>query len=105
MDTYIARELAALRREIEALRSNADSGERADTAAGASGEKQPASPEWWALKDEIRELNSAIEGVIKETGAGISRHALAHIAAAFAFGLLVGRLISRRARASNAEHV
>jgi len=94
VDALIARELAALRKEIEALRSNAGRGETGDAGANASGGKEPASPERSALKDEINELNSAIEGVIRETGAGISRHALASIAAAFALGLLVGRLIS-----------
>jgi ElaB/YqjD/DUF883 family membrane-anchored ribosome-binding protein len=105
VDTYIARELAALRGEIELLRSNADREETTYAAANAPGEKRPAGPEWSALKDEIKELNSAIEDVIKEAGAGISRRVLARIATAFAFGLLVGRLISRRARVSNAEHV
>jgi len=79
MDPTIEEQLAALRKEVEALRA---------------GKAEPPKDEEPSLKDQIGDLNAALRGYIDDVESGATRHPLAAVAAAFAIGLLVGRIIA-----------
>ena len=93
MDPAIERELAALRQEIESLRAET----RAGPAAGAS---PPAAegasfdfdgaPKAWA--DDLKELLAAMQNAVEAAGKDVAVHPIAGVAAAFAAGVLIGRL-------------
>ncbi len=82
MDPAIARELTALRREIEALRA-------AGSAAKAT--DHPAPPEEAAEAGAIGELAKILENAFKEVEHGIAAHPIAGISAALLAGMLIGR--------------
>jgi len=94
MNRFVARELAALRQEIRALREKTGDvqADKADPAAAGQAERDGA--DWSTLRDEIKELNATIQDAIEGAEAGVSRHPVASVAAAFAIGLVVGRIVA-----------
>jgi ElaB/YqjD/DUF883 family membrane-anchored ribosome-binding protein len=80
MDPAIAKELAALRQEIESL--------RAESAGARHGED--GGPGAWI--DQLKELIATIEGAVESAENSVVVHPIAGVAAAFAAGLLIGRL-------------
>jgi ElaB/YqjD/DUF883 family membrane-anchored ribosome-binding protein len=104
MDPAIKKELAALREEIDSLRAE-KRGERPEAppsgAEGAADDraKGPAGvrddgPEAWA--DQLKEMIAAIQGALESAESGVVVHPIAGVAAAFAAGLLIGRLTKSR---------
>jgi ElaB/YqjD/DUF883 family membrane-anchored ribosome-binding protein len=93
MDPAIEKELAALRKEIESLRAET----RAGPAAGASPPAaEGVSLDWdgaakaWA--DDLKELVAAMQGAVEAAGKDVAVHPIMGVAAAFAAGVLIGRL-------------
>jgi ElaB/YqjD/DUF883 family membrane-anchored ribosome-binding protein len=78
MDPAIEKELAALREEIESLRAETRIGQ----TAGA--------PKAWA--DDFDELVTAMQSALEAAGKGVAVHPIVGVAAAFAAGVLIGRL-------------
>ncbi|MBV8663160.1 MAG: hypothetical protein JO107_08660 [Hyphomicrobiales bacterium] len=86
MDPAIAKELAALRREIEALR-----------AAGAAAAADPAAPPDAAAEaDGLGELAEILQSALKDVERGVAAHPIAGISVAFLAGLLIGRATKPR---------
>lgn len=86
MDPAIAKELAALREEIEALRAASAPKE---PPAGAEAAAPPSGPAAWG--DPIRELFGAMQGAFENAESSVVVHPIAGVAAAFLAGLLIGR--------------
>lgn len=84
MEPAIAKELAALREEIEALR-----------AATLDG-KPPPDAEPAAQSDAIKDLFATMRTVLGGTEATIIAHPIAGAAAAFLAGLVIGRISKSR---------
>ncbi len=92
MDPAIAKELAALRQEIESL--------RADAAGAGSANASPADdlasgpddggPGAWI--DQLKELIATMQGAVESAESSVVVHPIAGVAAAFVAGLLIGRL-------------
>ncbi|MGD1035725.1 MAG: hypothetical protein ABR878_00705 [Roseiarcus sp.] len=93
MDPAIEKEMAAVREEIESLRAETRAGQTAGApppaAEGASGD-QGDEPKAWA--DDLKELIAAMQGAVEATGKSVAVHPVAGVAAAFAVGVLIGRL-------------
>ena len=84
MEPAIAKELAALREEIEALR------------AAALDRKPPPDAESAAESDPIKHAFATTRTVLGCTEASIVAHPLAGAAAAFLAGLVIGRISKSR---------
>jgi ElaB/YqjD/DUF883 family membrane-anchored ribosome-binding protein len=88
-------ELERLRQEVQALRA----GEKAEGTVAADKPEptlEPGQPETSeALKAEIDELSKAIEDLGENAEKLIAERPLVALLAAFAVGLLVGRLLAR----------
>ena len=84
MEPAIAKELAALREEIEALRA-------ATLDRKSSPDAEPA-----AQSDPIKNLFGTVRTVLGCTEATIIAHPLGGAAAAFVAGLLIGRITKSR---------
>jgi hypothetical protein len=91
MDPAIARELAALRQEIDSLRTESAPARPAEGAPPPHGEggKDGGSGAW---TDQLKELIATIEGALESAESSVVVHPIAGVAAAFAAGLLIGRL-------------
>ncbi len=93
MDPAIAKELAALREEIESLRAETRAGRWAGApppaADGGAGDQdgEPA-----ALTDQVKELIAAMQGAVESAEKSVVVHPIAGVAAAFLAGLLIGRV-------------
>ncbi|MFZ1965172.1 MAG: hypothetical protein WAU78_17205 [Roseiarcus sp.] len=93
MDPAIATELAALRKEIEQIRAEARVGQAAGAPpAAVDGFLRDLSGAPKALADDLEELVAAMQSAVDATGKGVAVHPIAGVAAAFAAGVLVGRL-------------
>lgn len=92
MDPAVAKELAALREEIESLRAEARGGRAAEApaAADSGAGDQDGGPTAWA--EQLKELIAAMQGAVETTGNSVSVHPIAGVAAAFVAGVLIGRL-------------
>ncbi len=88
MDPAIAKELAALREEIESLRADATPARPAGGASSAAAEDSGSA----AWIDQLKELIAAIEGALESAENSVVVHPIAGAAAAFAAGLPIGRL-------------
>ena len=84
MDPAIARELAELREEIEALRAAAPQAAAAPEDASA------------ASSDPIKAVIGTLHSLLEATEASVVAHPLAGAAGAFLLGLLVGRATKSR---------
>ncbi len=89
MDPAIARELAALREEIDSLRVEARGGQPVEARAPAADDRQDASKVWAA---EVKDLIAAMQSAVETTGTGVAVHPIAGVATAFVAGVLIGRL-------------
>ena len=89
MDPAIAKELAALREEIESLRADARGGQKAEGAAVRRRGGEQAEGVW---TDEVKELIAAMQGAVETAENSVAVHPIAGVAAAFVAGLLIGRL-------------
>jgi ElaB/YqjD/DUF883 family membrane-anchored ribosome-binding protein len=78
-------EIAALKREIEALKPMAAAPDRAEGAAVAPSE----------LERQIGELTRMVETMLDEAEDTVSRHPVATVAGALALGIVIGRLTAR----------
>jgi ElaB/YqjD/DUF883 family membrane-anchored ribosome-binding protein len=94
MDPAIAKELAALRQEIESLRAESAGARPADAAprSAAEGDEHGEDGEPGAWIDQLKELIATIEGAVESAENSVVVHPIAGVAAAFAAGLLIGRL-------------
>ncbi|MGD0188496.1 MAG: hypothetical protein ABSC25_25090 [Roseiarcus sp.] len=91
MDPAIAKELAALRQEIESLRAESAGARPADAAPRSAAEgDEHGEPGAWI--DQLKELIATIEGAVESAENSVVVHPIAGVAAAFAAGLLIGRL-------------
>lgn len=88
MDPTIAKELAALREEIESLRAETRGGPAASAPTAAAEE---AAGALGARIDQVKELIAAMQGVIESAESSVSVHPIAGVAAAFLAGVLIGR--------------
>ena len=93
MDPAIAKELAALRQEIESLRADAAAGrpvEAPPSAAEGAERDEDGGPGAWI--DQLKELIAAMQGAVESAESSVVVHPIAGVAAAFTAGLLIGRL-------------
>ncbi|MGD0641434.1 MAG: hypothetical protein ABSC22_11860 [Roseiarcus sp.] len=93
MDPAIEKELAALRKEIESLRAETRAGQTPGASPSAAEGALPdldVEPKAWA--DDLKELVAAMQSAVETTGKGVGVHPVAGVAAAFAAGVLIGRL-------------
>jgi len=89
MDAAIAKELAALRAEIEALRAATPTAASEDAASPA----EETSTDWiGAIKATIGTMQS----VLDSAESGVIAHPVAGAALAFLAGLLIGRVTKPR---------
>ncbi|MGI9482450.1 MAG: hypothetical protein ACR2OR_08850 [Hyphomicrobiales bacterium] len=97
----LAKQIAELKREAEELsraRSKAQQApkgkkepEPPDEPAPPEPEEEPA--EWEAQMEEyVRELESSVEGFAEAAEEGLKNHPVLAIAAAFALGIVIGRI-------------
>jgi ElaB/YqjD/DUF883 family membrane-anchored ribosome-binding protein len=97
MDATIAKELAALREEIEALKAE---GSGARPAKGRSA-AEPDAPERHdvteAWGDQVKDLIGAMHSALENAEGAVAVHPIAGVAAAFLAGLLIGRTTKSRA--------
>jgi ElaB/YqjD/DUF883 family membrane-anchored ribosome-binding protein len=89
MDPAIAKELAALREEIESLRAETRAGQAAGAPAPAADD---AGGPLGARIDQAKELIAAMQGVVESAEISVAVHPIAGVAAAFLAGLLIGRV-------------
>jgi len=98
-DKIMADEIAALRAEIEALKSERESLERkvAEEApeqvepAAATHEVEPAT----SAHDQLKEFEMAVERLSETLEDEVSEHPLIAVGAALLLGILIGRLSAR----------
>lgn len=84
MEPAVAKELAALREEIEALR------------AAALDRKPPPDEKPAVERDPIKDTFATLQSVLATTEAGLIAHPIAGAAAAFLAGLVIGRISKSR---------
>jgi len=92
MDPAIKKELAALRDEIAALRSETRAGPAPSASPPAEGASPDFSGEPKAWADDLKELVAAMQGAVEAAGKDVAVHPVMGVAAAFAAGVLIGRL-------------
>ncbi len=93
MDPAIEKELAALRDEIASIRAETRAGQApraSPPAAEGALPDFPGEPKAWA--DDLKELVAAMHSAVEAAGKDVAVHPVLGVAAAFAAGVLIGRL-------------